>query len=968
VSNRSSFIIKAVRSGHWTTCALGLTCLAALIVACYGEVLFGGGQFAFRDSANFYYPLYARVQQEWSAGRLPLWEPGENGGTPMLGSPMAAVLYPGKFLFALVPYAWGVRLYTVAHTVLAFGAMVALTRSWGVSRTGAALAGLSYAFGGPVLSDYFNIIYLVGAAWVPLGLRAADRWLRLGCRSALAELALVLAMQVLGGDPEAAYITVLCALGYAVALARAERAATARAWRWGLGAVAALVVWTWAGPHLAPRIHGSVGLWGHAILAAVWALGITVWLASLPREQRVRWCAMIVGLAGSCALAITLTAMQTFPVLEQIATSVRGTAGGPADVYDFSLEPYRAFEWLWPNVFGTFTAGNRYWILLLPPVGAHRAWPLSLYMGALPLVLALSAAGLQHRPPWCAWMTTIAFLSFWASLGEFAGPARWSGGEPSPVGGDGSFYGLLATLVPGLRLFRFPCKLLIFTAVAMSALAGVGWDRVASGAGRRRVVAGAIVLLVLTVLSAALAAGLHGRLVATMAVAGQSIEGVLGPFDAPGALAELFRGLGHGAAALALSLTVVVWSTRRPGVAALVALPLLAADLAVASARLVITVPQAEFEREPELVRAIRAAESAHPSSGPFRVHRLSSWIPIGWSRAKSTRRLQDFVSWEIDTLQPGFGLLHGVSYVLTGDSQTGRADFRPLFRPSFRPVGSGAAAALGAEPGRRVLYHPRRAFDLWGARYFILPSYPGNWTSDDRGYAAFVDQTELIYPDPAALAGPDHRREREHWLETKDVQVRRNRAAFPRAWVVHDARLIRPQDGEQPTRDTLLERLRFADPLARSLPAMPAVDLRDTAYIETDDPAALSYFLPGAATDEAETVTVRYNGPSRVVLDARLRRPGIIVLADVLDDGWQLDIDGKPSQVLRANLLMRGAAVTAGTHTLVYTYRPASVRLGAWVSGAGLVTLIGLAVWAYPRRMRMAASLLDGASTRHRL
>ena len=82
-------------------------------MACYGAVLFGGGQFAFRDSANFYYPLYARVQQEWSAGRLPLWEPGENGGTPMLGSPMAAVLYPGKLVFALVPYAWGVRIYTV---------------------------------------------------------------------------------------------------------------------------------------------------------------------------------------------------------------------------------------------------------------------------------------------------------------------------------------------------------------------------------------------------------------------------------------------------------------------------------------------------------------------------------------------------------------------------------------------------------------------------------------------------------------------------------------------------------------------------------------------------------------------------------------------------------------------------------------------------------------------------------------
>ena len=87
---------------------LSLLCLSVLLVACYGSVLFRGRQFGFRDAAHFYYPLYGRVQQEWSAGRMPLWEPGENGGTPLLGSPMAAVLYPGKLVFALVPLCLGV--------------------------------------------------------------------------------------------------------------------------------------------------------------------------------------------------------------------------------------------------------------------------------------------------------------------------------------------------------------------------------------------------------------------------------------------------------------------------------------------------------------------------------------------------------------------------------------------------------------------------------------------------------------------------------------------------------------------------------------------------------------------------------------------------------------------------------------------------------------------------------------------
>src|SRR3954452_22998965 len=97
--------------------------------------------------------------------------------------------------------------------------MLALLRGWGTSWAGSALGAMGYAFGGPILFQYCNIIYLVGAAWVPLGFLAVDRWLRLGRRRALLGLALVLAMEALGGDPESAYLTGICAGGYAAALA-----------------------------------------------------------------------------------------------------------------------------------------------------------------------------------------------------------------------------------------------------------------------------------------------------------------------------------------------------------------------------------------------------------------------------------------------------------------------------------------------------------------------------------------------------------------------------------------------------------------------------------------------------------------------------------------------------------------------------------------------------------------------------
>jgi hypothetical protein len=65
--------------------------------------------------------------------------------------------------------------------------------------------------------------------------------------------------------------------------------------------------------------------------------------------------------------------------------------------------------------------------------------------------------------------------------------------------------------------------------------------------------------------------------------------------------------------------------------------------------------------------------------------------------------------------------------------------------------------------------------------------------------------------------------------------------------------------------------------------------------------------------------------------------------LADVDYPGWRLAIDGEPAPIYRVNRLMRGAAVKAGRHHLVYSYEPRSFYLGRWVSVAGLVVFLTL-------------------------
>ena len=115
-----------------------------------------------------------------------------------------------------------------------------------------------------------------------------------------------------------------------------------------------------------------------------------------------------------------------------------------------------------------------------------------------------------------------------------------------------SFYGLLTTVLPLFRLFRLPFKLLVFTSLALSTLAGIGWDRMITNGNRRGVIVITTVLIIPTALLLAVSTSLRRPLAEKMAASPEGINVVFGPRDAAGAVTDLQWGLGHGLAALPL--------------------------------------------------------------------------------------------------------------------------------------------------------------------------------------------------------------------------------------------------------------------------------------------------------------------------------------------------------------------------------------------------------------------------------
>jgi hypothetical protein len=990
------------------TVVLILVSFLALFLICYAPALFFDRQLGYRDAGHYYYPLNKRVQEEWNQGRWPLWEPEENAGVPLLGNPTAAVLYPAKLVFALLPYAWAARVYIVAHSALAFVAMLVLVRSWGTSWVGSALSALSYAFGAPILFQYCNIIYLIGAAWLPLGVHAVDRWVRLGRRWGLLELTVVLSMQVLGGDPQAAYLLGLASIGYALGLAwnRARQSSEAEGgakpaglplFGWLAVAVLGLVVWcavTLALAQWLPRLREPGRpvppfrwmLWVPLGVTVTWgalAIGVvSFWIRRgwwLKQGWRFPLGRMWLGLGGAAVLSATLTAAQLFPVLEFTALTSRAAPGGPHVTYPFSIEPYRLLELAWPNVLGTQFEGNHYWGSLLHLPGIYpKVWVPSLYLGGLTLVLALCTVSIRHGPPWRVWFTVVGIVSLVASMGQYTSPiwiarvvAQKSGSDwlrqslvsvgpvdrvdSTPIredgrlrDGDGSFYWLASTILPGFRQFRYPAKLFTLTALGMAALAGLGWDRLCG----ERVRAARLLFLILFLLSSAAMAWVVTKqqsLLKLFQTIPPSIS--FGPIQPAGAYAELLRGLAHGTIVFGAGFVLTVAARRRPWLAGAFALFLMTADLAAANARYVVTVPQSLFDTKPDILAKIEAAERDDPATGPYRIHRMPSWSPVGWNSTLSKDRLFEMISWERETIQPKYGIEYGVEYTHTlGVAELYDYDWYFSGFP-WKVRNAKAAHRLGVELEREVVYFPRRGFDMWNTRYFITPAAPNGWRDESRGMAAFLFESDLLYPDPVMLVGPEGIEKSKNWMFSHDYQIFRNRVHLPRAWVVHDARTTVPVTGlSRDSRNQAMQEILYnADEIWHDKTQV-AYDPRKIAWVGNDDAPALSSYIPGHLPRPSETVKVTYRNPQEAVLEVNLESPGIVVLADVYYPGWKLTIDGKPATIYRVNGSMRGAAVPAKSHRLVFTYAPQSFHIGKIISVAGLVMLafFGLlcAVW----------------------
>lgn len=383
------------------------------------------------DGITQFYPWRVQTARAFREGQIPLRNPyqfGAEGGTPLLANSQSAPLYPPNALFYLMPpdrvwFAFG--LSAALHLFLAASGMFTLLRALGLVRGASALGAATFALSAPVITWLALPTFLAVSCWVPWLLWWVHRAHRhAGTRTG--RLAAVGAgacggLMLLAGHLQIALYGLLTALIFGLYLgAREMRARRVRALPWAGAAVAvgalALMV---AAPQVLPSVE----------------------LSRVSHRVAVR-------------------SMETY----------RGNMGT-------ALPPRNLVTLLAPDFFGHPNRGV-YWNDSDRGGNNYAEW--ALYVGVLPLLLAVYAVALPWKTPAAA-----------------PGDAAATQGAPlPPERGAFTLLALLALLlamgtplnlllfwlVPGFASTGNPARVLVVLALALSALAAMGAQALTGGA------------------------------------------------------------------------------------------------------------------------------------------------------------------------------------------------------------------------------------------------------------------------------------------------------------------------------------------------------------------------------------------------------------------------------------------------------------------------------------------------------
>ncbi|HEY3124632.1 MAG TPA: hypothetical protein VGK70_11300, partial [Thermoanaerobaculia bacterium] len=180
-----------------------------LILGIYSPVILSERNFAGRDLLVYHLPIEKAVHEAYSHRRLPIWIPEISGGRPLAPNPNVGAFYPIRPLLAQFSFPAAMRIFPILHWAIAGVGMILLLRSVRASLGAAWLAGVTYAFSGPAVTEVFYPNIQPGMTLLPWVVWAVNRRNVSGGMKLLT-LSLLFALLYLAGDVFTIGIAILC--------------------------------------------------------------------------------------------------------------------------------------------------------------------------------------------------------------------------------------------------------------------------------------------------------------------------------------------------------------------------------------------------------------------------------------------------------------------------------------------------------------------------------------------------------------------------------------------------------------------------------------------------------------------------------------------------------------------------------------------------------------------------------------
>ncbi|MHB8628526.1 MAG: YfhO family protein [Aggregatilineales bacterium] len=188
---------------------LPLALLAATLAILFYRLLLGDVLFWGLPSLQFY-PWREFAISELRAGRLPLWNPYNGAGAPLLANYQSALLYPPNLLsFLIVPGPQAMGWLALTHLFWAGLGAYLYGRALGLTPFACAVGMLAYALNGAVVARLGTQPMVDVASWLPWLLLTAERILRRPALPNAALLTLCAALQLLAGHAQWTFYSLL---------------------------------------------------------------------------------------------------------------------------------------------------------------------------------------------------------------------------------------------------------------------------------------------------------------------------------------------------------------------------------------------------------------------------------------------------------------------------------------------------------------------------------------------------------------------------------------------------------------------------------------------------------------------------------------------------------------------------------------------------------------------------------------